>query len=337
MSTYAPLSTVLRAKIIVLYEDNLSISAISRRLQLNRRTVTLWVKRYADTGDILPARKGRKAVMFTDASARHRGIVAKHANTPFLSTRSTAAEFGVTLQTVRTHLHAAGISCYRPAHKILLSAAHQQARVQFAHNYRNFDWENNVVIFTDEKAFKSDKDGRKILWRRRGERYRPIHILPNRMSGRITLGFWGWMSSMGPGELVEIEGRFNSESYVEILRDVMMPTVRIAYPNQHIYFVHDNCSVHKARIVQDWLQTQRDVTVINWPSKSPDLNPIENLWGQMVLNWDPSEVRTKENLRDLAMFTWESMRGKPICSNMVASMPSRLEQIESGEGAPLRY
>lgn len=54
--------------------------------------------------------------------------------------------------------------------------------------YVEFDWENSIVIFTDEKSFRSDKDGRKILWRRPWDRYDPNNILPLRTSGRITLG-----------------------------------------------------------------------------------------------------------------------------------------------------
>lgn len=274
---------------------------------------------------------------YTPASARHREIVQLHTADPFRSTRETANAYGVSLATVRKHLKMAGLHCRRPARKILLSAVHRQARVSFAQEYLSFDWLNNVVIFTDEKTFKSDKDGRKILWRRTGERYTEVNILPNRMSGRLSLGFWGWMSSMGPGELVEVGGKFNSHNYLEILRDVMLPTVRVTYPNEHIYFVHDNCSIHKARVVQDWLQTQNNVTIINWPPKSPDLNPIENLWGQIVLNWDPSDVRDKHNLRELVTTSWELMRGKELCWNLIDSMKGRLEDIIENEGSPLRY
>lgn len=274
---------------------------------------------------------------YTTASSRHREIVDIHTANPFRSTRETALTYGVSMQTVRTHLHEAGIHCRRPARKILMSDAHRRERVRFAEEYQHFDWLNNVVIFTDEKTFKSDKDGRKILWRKRGERYSELNLLPNRMSGRLTLGFWGWMSSMGPGELVEVGGKFNSHNYLDILRDVMLPTVRIVYPHEHIYFVQDNCAIHKARVVRNWLQTQEDVTIINWPSKSPDLNPIENLWGQMILNWDSSDVRNKNNLQELVTSTWELMRGRESCWNMVASMKSRLEQIIESNGAPLSY
>ncbi|KAI8440988.1 hypothetical protein MSG28_009265 [Choristoneura fumiferana] len=98
------------------------------------------------------------------------------------------------------------------------------------------------------------------LWRRSGERYNPNNVLDLRTSGRLTLGYWGWMSSMGPGELVEIGGRMNSERYLEVLKDVMLPSVRVAYPEGQIYLVHDNSSVHKSKIVKDWLNSQKDIT-----------------------------------------------------------------------------
>lgn len=295
----------------------------------------LWVRRYAETGGIENCRAGPKPKAYS--SARHYDIVARHKADPFLSTRTTATAFDVSTQTIRRHLHFAGLRCRKPAKKILLSRIHQEQRINFARNFINFDWENNVVIFTDEKTFKSDKDGRKILWRRDGERYKNCNLLPCRTSGRITVGYWGWMSSMGPGELVEIAGRNNSHDYLDILENVMLPTVRVAYPHEHIYFVQDNSAVHRARIVQNWFQNQVNMTVIDWPAKSPDLNPIENLWGHMVLNWDSSNIKSKANLDNVVMSTWESLRGTNICANMVQSMSRRLQEVIDREGLPTHY
>lgn len=297
----------------------------------------MWVRRYEETGDIQRRRPGFAPTMFTPQSARHQAIVEKHCKDSFASTATTAIEHGIAVKTVRKHLHAAGLRTYRPAKKIALSYRHRQERIQFAQEYLEFDWLNNIVIFTNEKSFKSDKDGRKILWRRRGERYDEKCVLPTRLSGRITLAYWGWMSSMGPGEIIEVNGRFNSDKYLEILRDTMLPTVRVAYPEGQIYLIQDNCSVHRARIVQEWLAAQTDITVINWPSKSPDLNIIENLWGQMILNWDPSNIRSSSNLKDLVHFTWESMRGGNLCLSMINGMRGRLQQVIESEGRPLKY
>lgn len=145
------------------------------------------------------------------------------------------------------------------------------------------------------------------------------------------------MSSMGPGELIEVGGRMNSEKYLEILEEVMLPSVRVAYPDGHIYLVQDNCSFHRSRVVKNWFNSQHDITVIDWPSKSPDLNPIENLWGLMVLNWDPTEVRSKQNLHEEVIRTWALMQNSNACSSMVANMNGRLNDIIANDGYPLRY
>lgn len=304
---------------------------------MQRKTAKLWIRRYEETGDVEKKRTGFAPVMFTQQSARHRNIIARHTEDPFLSTKITASEHGIAVKTVRKHLHAAGFRTYRPAKKIELSYAHRQARVRFAQQYLDFDWCNNIVIYTDEKSFKSDKDGRKILWRQLGRRYDECCVLPTRTSGRITLAYWGWMSSMGPGELIEISGRMKKETYLEVLRDVMLPTVRVAYPDGQIYLIQDNCSVHKAGIVTQWLNSQKDITTITWPAKSPDLNLIENLWGQMVLNWDPSNIRSSQNLRNLVETTWESLRGGVLCASMVEGMRGRLQKVIDNDGRALKY
>ena len=192
--------------------------------------------------------------------------------------------FQVSTQTIRRRLQAVGIKTRTPAKKIVFSPAHAEARIGFCLQYYNFDWENNAVVFVDEKTFKSDKDGRKILKRRDNTRYHVENVTPNRSSGRLNLGFWGWMCCAGPGELVEISGRMTAEQYVDILRDILLPTVRLHFPSGTIYLRQDNSSIHSAGVVQAWLQDQPDIQLMPWPAKSPDLNPIENLLGQMVLN-----------------------------------------------------
>lgn len=72
----------------------------------------LWVRRYEESGDIEPC-PGWNPITYTDSSERHRDIVVRHINEPFLSTRSTATAYDVSLQTVRRHLKASKIYCNR--------------------------------------------------------------------------------------------------------------------------------------------------------------------------------------------------------------------------------
>ena len=72
------------------------------------------------------------------------------------------------------------------------------------------------------------------------------------------------MAKSGPGELTEIEERLNSEQYVQIMDQVLLPTVRamlIPEP-EPIYHVMDNCPIHNSKLVTDWLNNHPEISRI---------------------------------------------------------------------------
>ncbi|CAD6223363.1 GSCOCG00011745001-RA-CDS [Cotesia congregata] len=92
------------------------------------------------------------------------------------------------------------------------------------------------------------------------------------------------MTSHGLMELRKVEVPFTAVKYVEVLNNIMYPAARNLFPvgtHPTITFMHDNSPVHKAKIVNAWFQEHPDVNVLPYPPYSPDLNPIENIWGKV--------------------------------------------------------
>ncbi len=83
------------------------------------------------------------------------------------------------------------------------------------------------------------------------------------------------------------------------------------------------------------LKTLR-VKVIDWPSMSPDLNPIEHLWG--ILKWKVEErkVFNIHQLRDIVMEEWKRT---PVatCGALVNSMPKRVKAVLENNGGHTKY
>jgi transposase len=61
----------------------------------------------------------------------------------------------------------------------------------------------------------------------------------------------------------------------------MLPSLTHVFGERNFIFQDDNCRVNRARVVREFLDEQ-GVRTLPWSSKSPDLNPIENIWGRMT-------------------------------------------------------
>lgn len=254
----------------------------------------------------------------------------------FIKTSELAVANEVSQSTIRRRLYEAGLKHRVPAKKPGLTPRHKQLRLQFALQYLNHNF--NQVAFLDEKVFTSSAHGRVSLWRVNNTRYDEANVRPNNRSGRISVGFWGWVSAAGPGEIVEIGGRLNGRGYKEILEESFFPTARNVYDDEEpITFIHDGCSIHNSRVVNEYIAGNDDLILIRLPPKSPDLNIIENVWGKMVQLWDHTQARTSETLRAHVTQIWESLRGDHFCYNAVRSMRQRLLDVINAEGGYTRY
>jgi hypothetical protein len=117
----------------------------------------------------------------------------------------------------------------------------------------------------------------------------------------------------------------------------MVPSVQMAYPNNNFIFQQDNCSIHTAHRVTEWFENH-NINVLDWPSRSPDLNPIENMWGLMVKKLQGSRLifANREEFLNAITDAWQSLP-QDYHRNLCLSMPSRLRKILEVNGAMTKY
>ncbi len=76
--------------------------------------------------------------------------------------------------------------------------------------------------------------------------------------------------------------------------------------------------------------------IISHPAKSPDLNPIENIWGILDRKVKAAEITNIQTLQRFLRKQWKTLSLRQV-RNCVNSMPRRLKLcIESG-GNRLSY
>ncbi|GFT52294.1 transposable element Tcb2 transposase [Trichonephila clavipes] len=99
----------------------------------------------------------------------------------------------------------------------------------------------------------------------------------------------------------------------------------------------DNAPSHRARIVEEYLE-DHGLERMEWPARSPDLNPIEHLWdylGREVAALNPPP-RSLHELKQGLLCVWSSLP-IPVSDNLINSIGNRCRQCIQDEFEKLAY
>ncbi|GBN67749.1 hypothetical protein AVEN_44669-1 [Araneus ventricosus] len=199
-----------------------------------------------------------------------------------------------------------GLCSSRPTLVSLLTKRHDQLRLQWAREHRDWamdEWKR--VAWSDESRFLIHHvDGRVRVRRLPGKQ-----LLPSCTSGH----------TQASGDVAPLHG--------------------VCLPNWKWNLPAGQRPCHKARIVLEWFQEHTDeFHLMSWPPNSPDPNPMEHI--SDVMEW---QLRAQTppcpnilTLRDRCLDIWYNL--SPVMyQKHVASMPRRVAAVLKAKGGVTRY
>ncbi|KAI4903129.1 hypothetical protein NFI96_007896 [Prochilodus magdalenae] len=135
---------------------------------------------------------------------------------------------------------------------------------------------------------------------------------------------WGWHFLGGqrpPALHVLARGSLTAIRYRdEILRPLVGPYAGAVGPG--LLLMQDNARPHVAGVFQQFLQDE-GIEAMDWPARSPDLNPIEHIWDIMSRSIHQRHVAplTVQELADALVQVWEEIPQETI-HHLIRSIPS---------------
>ncbi len=127
---------------------------------------------------------------------------------------------------------------------------------------------------------------------------------------------WGCFSAKGAGRLICVKERMNGAMYREILSENLLPSARALKMKRGWVFQHDNDPKHTARATKEW------------PSQSPDLNPIENIWRELKVRVAQRQPQNITALEEICMEEWAKIPAT-VCENLAKTYRKRLTSVIS--------
>ncbi|GFV70153.1 transposable element Tcb2 transposase [Trichonephila clavipes] len=241
--------------------------------------------------------------------------------------------------TVARRLYGGSLFARRPVRCVPLTPAHRRRRSLWCREHRNWrDNELGRVLFTDECRFSLSSDSHRILiWRERGSRNHPSNIIEReRYGGRGVLVWGGIMLGSRTDLRIFDAGSVNGARYCN---EILLPYVRLfrGAMGLQFLFMDDNAPCHRTVAAEQVLDSE-DIERMDWPARSPDLNPIEHVWdflGRRLAACTLPPVTIRE-LRLALQDEWAAMP-QQLIDTLILSMGRRCETCLALRGDHIPY
>lgn len=334
-----PVDPYIRAQAVALYNNNkaiMSMDEIAKQLNISKTCVFNAIKKHRETGEFEDKKRTGRPQKLDKRDQRHLKRLVKDENRLSVSkiTRDLNQSLSkpITSRTVFNYLKKLGYEYKVKLKKQWLSAKHREQRMAWCRRHAHFspdDWRN--VIFSDESTFYVlERKNQVKIWRTDEERLHQDCIQQVNTGRGGKLGIWGGISGQGPTEARIFDENMDGSMYCDVLSNELKRSMAKLQDKQKIIYQQDLAPWHTSNLVKAKIQKLK-LKVMDWPAKSPDLNPVELVWSILDKKLMATPIYNKSTLRKRLEEEWKSL-SVDLCKSLVDSMPERLAKCLKAKG-----
>ena len=167
--------------------------------------------------------------------------------------------------------------------------------------------------------------------------FAPVCVAEHDLFGGGSVMVWAGISAQGKTDLHVIDnGTLTALRYVNEILDVYVRPYAGAV-GENFILMDDNARAHRARITDQYLE-QATIVLMEWPARSPDLNPIEHALDmlQTAVSSRPMQPTSVQELRQALLEEWDQIPQYKI-RRLISSMRRRCQAVIEAQGHPTRY
>jgi len=336
------------AKVICnLRDDGVSWATISKTVGKSKSALKMWWSRHKLTRGLPQKSTAKPKKTDGRVGLALKQIVREKPNLPLRDFKSELTKLGYAEELIPSHTTISkffsrnNLKIIQLRKKPFISQVNIQKRLEFAKQYSKEV--NDLMAFTiwsDETTVRKMPQGKTLLWRcHSSENTENTPINYQVQQGGFSVMFWGCFSAFGLGPLVALDENQNQHTYLQILQEYLLPEIEFARKEYGISmtFMQDNARCHKTALISNFLE-KNSIPTLPWPPSSPDLNPIENLWGILKSRRQKrfGFPLSKSALIEQVFEIWEEL-DQEILTNLVLSIENRLNEVIRLQGRHTKY
>lgn len=328
------------ARLLVKYQFDhgvRSASIISSRTSVPLSTVYDYLAKLKATGRIEDAnRPGRPR---KNTSRLRRQVAQIKRQTPRAPARVLAAKVSakskakVSIKTVQRALHQMEYHWRLPGRK-KLTEAQRVPRLAFARAHVDDDWGDTWSF--DEAYFNLYRHSNRCWISASTEQSVQQPKLTSAQE-KISVGICFAICRSRKSALGFLPKNWSGPDLINVFKQTIMPSIQWPkQPSRRHHFIIDNDGRHQMQVWKDYVAQIKLQPFSPWPSNSPDLNPIENLFAWMKRNVEDRSPSTEQELREAIQEAFQNIPTGHL-QHLMDSMKTRMTETIQSQGKRISY